>query len=129
MSTTEIHDSAPGHTPEPRCSTQAQLRDGAKLGALLAMLLATPALVSQGVSPKETFTLVQQGRPVATIVTAAGATENSRTAAAELQRYVRKMSGAELPVVDDTQSPAGPLILVGTNRFTAEMRGLEVPTG
>jgi hypothetical protein len=75
------------------------------------------------------FTLVRDGQPKATIVTAAAPNENTRAAAAELQRYVRKISGAELPIVSDEQAPTGPLILVGTNRFTALRTEWRVPSG
>src|SRR5258708_932065 len=58
------------------------------------------------------FLLVQEGRPVATIVIAASPSANARAASFELQRYVRAMSGAELPIVEDAAVPSGPLILV-----------------
>ncbi len=81
-----------------------------------------------GAAPHQ-FPLAQEGRLAATIVTAAGPSENARAAAAELQRYVHKISGAELPIVDDNQSPSGPLVLVGPSRFTAEIPGLQIPEG
>ena len=68
--------------------------------------LLTLALFVGAVAPAvaaKTFVLVEQGRPVATIVTAASASTNARAAALELQRYVRKMSGAELPLSTDEQ--------------------------
>jgi hypothetical protein len=54
---------------------------------------------------------------------------NEHAAALELQRYVRKMSGAELPIATDAQTPTGPLILVGASRFTEQMPGLPIPSG
>lgn len=75
------------------------------------------------------FTLVQDGHPKATIVTAAAPNDNTREAAAELQRYVRKITGAELPIVNDEHPPAGPLILVGTNRLTAQRPEWRIPSG
>ncbi len=75
------------------------------------------------------FTLVRDGQPMATIVISAAPNENTRRAAAELQRYVRSISGAELPIVSDDRAPTGPLILVGTNRLTAQRPEWRVPAG
>jgi len=75
------------------------------------------------------FTLVQDERPAASIVIAAAPDQNSREAAAELQRYVRRITGAELPIVSDEHPPAGPLILVGTNRLTAQRPDWRIPFG
>jgi hypothetical protein len=75
------------------------------------------------------FVLVRDGRPAATIVTAAAPSENARAAATELQRYVRRISGAELPIATDTSAPSGPLILVGASSFTAQTPGLRIPSG
>jgi hypothetical protein len=43
--------------------------------------------------------LVVEGKPVTEIVLAQDATPSVRTAARELQRHLRAMSGAELPIV------------------------------
>jgi len=85
--------------------------------------LTAPALAAK------TFLLTHEGRAAATIVIAAAPSENARAAASELQRYVRRISGADLPLVKDDQSPSGPLILVGPSRFTDEMSDLEIPSG
>jgi len=66
------------------------------------------------------FILVKEGQPVATIVTAGEPSTNARVAAAELQQYVRKITGAELPIRTDADGPTGRLILVGPSRFTQE---------
>ena len=87
------------------------------------------ALPVCALAARNNFVLVQDGRPAATIVIAAKPSENARAAAAELQQYVRRISGAELPIVHDDQDASGPLILVGTNRFSAALSGLEIPTG
>ena len=49
-------------------------------------------------------------------------------AARDLQEYLRKISGATLPIVGDDQKPAGALILVGGSKLTAE-RKLKIPEG
>ena len=89
---------------------------------------ALASLAALDLSAKN-FVLVQDGRAAATIVTAATPSENARAAALELQRYVRKMSGAELPIATDATPPSGPLILVGASRLTEPMRGLAIPSG
>ena len=82
--------------------------------------------------------LVRDGKPMATIVHArpvrepkadmpSGAEEYRYTscalqqAARDLQTYVFKMTGAMLPVVDDTESVEGARILVGASRYTRDI--------
>jgi hypothetical protein len=95
----------------------------------LIVLAAGLSLWVQTSQARPRFTLVQDGRPCASIVTAAAPNENARAAAAELQRYVRQISGAELPMVSDERVPGGPLILVGTNRLTAQRPEWRIPSG
>jgi hypothetical protein len=45
-----------------------------------------------------------------------------------LQTYVRKISGATLPIVNDSQTPAGALILVGRSRLSDSL-GVAIPGG
>lgn len=93
-----------------------------------ALALGSLLLTHAEAAPPE-FVLVDQGRPAATIVTATNASENARAAAAELQRYVRAMSGAELPLADDAGAPAGRLILVGPSRLTEVAGSPVIPSG
>src|SRR5437868_15408253 len=93
---------------------------------LTALLLLT--LNPSGFAAAKGFVLVEEGRPKATIVTAAKPSENAAAAARELQHYVRKMSGAELPIATDEQEITGPAILVGASRFT-EIADLKIPSG
>src|SRR5208283_3108951 len=76
--------------------------------------------------------IVQDGQPRATIVVAKDAVglakQKIKTAAEELQTYVQKISGAKLPIVDDAQNPAGPLILVGPTRLSDGL-GITIPGG
>ena len=67
----------------------------------------------QSLSPK-----TRRGRPG----------RRSETAAEELQAYIQKISGAKLPIVDDSQNPAGPLILVGRSRLSDGL-GMAIPGG
>ena len=74
--------------------------------------------------------LVRDGEPCATVVVGEDASQQAREAAAELQEYVRRMTGAELPVAERVAS-GGANVLVGrsaasdlTNRL-----GLRIPSG
>jgi len=73
--------------------------------------------------------IVQDGRPLAKIVIAAKANDNAKTASAELQKYVEKISGAKLPIVTDESSHNGILILVGPSKLTEQVANLQIPSG
>lgn len=73
-------------------------------------------------------TLVEDGQPRATVVIAADAAEKVHHAAAELQEYVDKLSGARLPLATDADEVAGALVLVGPSALTEAM-DLEIPSG
>ena len=89
-------------------------------------------LLTLGSGAAAELVIVQDGQPRATIVVAKDAAEpiqkKLRTAAEELQTYVQKMSGAKLPIVDDSQNPAGALILVGRSRLSDSL-GVAIPAG
>ena len=73
--------------------------------------------------------LVENRRPTATIVISDAPTDNAQTAAHELQRYIEKISGATLPIVDDSNRPSGGLVLVGRSRLTEDIPDLRIPSG
>ena len=78
---------------------------------MLSVLAAVAIVVVASTSAAE-VTLVRDGRPEAEIVIAADAPSIVKYAAGELQEYLKKVSGAELPVV--TKPTAGrSSILVG----------------
>ncbi len=62
--------------------------------------------------------LVEDGKSTATIVVGTGAPAEVRLAATELQTYLRKISGAVLPVVEDDREITGTTVLVGPTRLT-----------
>ena len=107
------------------------MKSAEKLRSFLShsLVIATIFMIVGVRAASAAFILVRYGKPASTIVVAAKASENARAGATELQRYVRKISGAELPIVGDEQSPGGPLILIGSNRFTEKMTGLKIPSG
>jgi len=105
-------------------------------GGLLAVGVLMVGAVSAGRAGQSDATvgapplvLVDNGRAVAKIVVAPEPSENARIAAAELQKYLRKIAGADLPIVTDRDEPSGPLILVGRSRLTEQVPGLEIPHG
>ncbi len=67
------------------------------------------------------LTLVERGKPVATIVLAAEPTAAARFAAVELRDHVQKITGAALPIRTDAESVAGTRILVGVSAATREL--------
>ena len=88
---------------------------------LIAFLLA-PSLCVAGHGGQGTITLVRNGTSAYSIVVPRHATEAESLAAAELQSYVVRISGARLPVVAD--SPAAPgrhLVIVGKTRETPRL--------
>ncbi len=69
--------------------------------------------------------LVEKGKPRAVIVVAGGASSQAREAAALLQQYLERISGARLEIQDEAAPAAGPQILVGRTRRALEL-GVEV---
>ena len=65
--------------------------------------------------------LVRDGRPQATIVVAKDAGPTVQLAATELQRYVEKISGARLPIVQEGEAVTGFPIYVGKTAATATL--------
>jgi len=71
---------------------------------------ATPA--------EQKLALASDGKAVATIVIAETATRSAQFAAAELRHHIQKITGAELPIVNDTAAAVGTRILVGESAAT-----------
>ena len=64
--------------------------------------------------------LVKDGSPQVTIVLQAGANDRLKQAAEDLQSYVNKLSGVELPITRDGQRAAGPGLYIGSCITTTE---------
>ncbi len=67
----------------------------------------------------EAVTLVQGGRPQATIIVPQAAQPAERFAAEELQRYIAAVSGAILPVVKEGEAIRGAPVYVGKTKKSA----------
>lgn len=81
---------------------------------MLAGMLLSPVSMAA-------LTLIDNGVPRATIVISKDAPHKNRLAAAELQTYLKRISGAELPIVSDDQETAGVRILIGRSKITDEL--------
>jgi hypothetical protein len=72
--------------------------------------------------------IAENGKPQATIVIGPRASEQVRTAARELQEYLRKISGAEFPIKTGDEKPQGRLILVGSGASGGAREGFRIRT-
>lgn len=89
----------------------------------VALLLAGASLLAAA-----PLVIVRDGLPRATIIVAASESTADR-AAAELQKYIEKMSGARLPIVKEgAPANATVAILVG-HTATAKKLGVKIPAG
>jgi hypothetical protein len=97
--------------------------------SMLALSLVSVCVIHQRSEGAE-LTLVSDGKPKAVIIVAAGET-NAAVAAAEIQKYVAKMSGAKLPVLSEAEADSTGLpvtIAVGHTRLAAK-KGVRIPSG
>jgi hypothetical protein len=85
---------------------------------LVWLLLALPFVQ---VKVSADIVLVDRGKAEATIVINRNAVDAVVDAAMELRQYVKKMSGAELPVAHDEMDIKGTKVLVGESRYTREL--------
>jgi hypothetical protein len=90
-------------------------------GALLFVGILTNPLQADD----KTVSLVNNGKANATIVIAGDSTPAANLAAIEVRYFIEKITGAKLPIVDDTKEVTGNRILIGESRFTQEL-GLDV---
>jgi len=91
---------------------------------LRVLLAAAPAAAGL---PGDADAVVADGKSAYQIVVPQQATPVERKAADELARYVRQMSGAALPVVDDTAPERKEEFLIGrTNRTARLLPGFDI---
>lgn len=98
-------------TPLPTC----------RLIVAFSMVLAFGIEGSATDSTADPVTLVDDGRPNATIIIAQTPTPSASFAALELRYHIKRITGVELPVVDDSQTVTGNRILVGHSNATATL--------
>ncbi|MGD8239010.1 MAG: DUF4838 domain-containing protein [Armatimonadota bacterium] len=80
-------------------------------GGRAVIVISLAALWSWGAG--YAMQITNEGRPVATIVVPDRASETERFAAAELQKYLRQISGATLKVATKAEAAGGARILIG----------------
>jgi len=91
----------------------------------LTQATACTAIVSLAMAHSasaQKLTLARGGTSKYRIVIAEGASETLTLAAAELQQFLREVSGAELPVTDDSGRLAPGEIILGDNRHLAKLK-------
>src|ERR1051326_7753809 len=80
------------------------------------LLIVTVSLFSTA-SELTALELISDGKPVSTIVVPDKATDLEQEAAKKLADYLKRASGAELPIVAESQKSSGNLISVGKTRL------------
>jgi len=70
---------------------------------------------------KEPLSLVKQGKSTYSICTSETASPSEKRAAEELQKFLEEMSGARLPIVTDSETPEGDLVLVGNSKLVQQL--------
>jgi len=93
--------------------------------SLCGFLVAALAVSSARAEP---LTIVENGVPRAAVVVAAGEPK-AEEAAAEIQRYVEKMSGAKLPILKEGDAVAVPISILVGHTAAAQKLGVTVPSG
>lgn len=102
------------------CRSRNYITEGLCILAVASGILV-PAALAMGASD---MIVAENGRAGASIVVGRQSAEPTRFAAEELQRVVREMTGAELPIVDDATSPPTAVIALGSpseNRTVARL--------
>ena len=95
------------------CSSQTSMGLTARIVAGIGALLVLASLAFG----KE-LVIADQGKSDYAIVIAVDATMQDHYAAQMLKRYIRELSGAELPIMPDTGPLTGNEIVVGFNRHS-----------
>ena len=88
-------------------------------------LLAGMAAVGAQAEP---LTIVENGQPRAAIIVA-GNEPKAEKAAAEIQKYVEKMSGARLPIRKEGEPVAAPISILVGHTAAAQKLGVTIPAG
>ncbi|MED5446909.1 MAG: DUF4838 domain-containing protein [Planctomycetota bacterium] len=87
------------------------------IGAILVVTFAV-----QTNAAAERLSLVQAGRPSATIVLPNAPTQIEKSASLDLQRCLKRMSGAALPIVAESEQPQGVRVEIGRTEQGRRLR-------
>ena len=91
-----------------------------------SLLLSTILIicVSRCFSQQEPYTIAKSGKPAAAIVLSTNAPIAEQTAARELSRYLKQITGSDFPVYSPATVPPGmPRILIGQSEETKRLLG------
>ncbi|MFP4026167.1 MAG: DUF4838 domain-containing protein [Candidatus Brocadiia bacterium] len=110
-----------GNFFQPLLGTQRSVGSG--LFILFMFTLAVTAAASEA-----GLTLVKNGKSNAEIVIPSDAPQ-AKQAAAELQKYVKKMSGAQLPVIAEGKEKGEPITILVGHTAAAKKLGVNIPSG
>ncbi|MCC6797113.1 MAG: DUF4838 domain-containing protein [Candidatus Hydrogenedentes bacterium] len=72
--------------------------------------------------------IVDNGKSVASIVLSSHCTAQAQRAAGELQRYLERISGAQLPIISDDAAPPEFALYVGRSQ-QSDAAGIQIPSG
>ncbi len=115
---------------EPLRVTDHRNRQGRRvLPHALALLALAALLAGADAQSSNTLLLVEEGRPRAKIVIGQGASAQAQSAAAEMQTYLQRITGAELRIVEERTRGAAILVGQAAARSVQSSLGLEVPSG
>lgn len=89
------------------------MKINASVFVILVLALRTLTAAAE-IRSGDRVVLASGGRASATIVVADRASETERNAGAELGAYLRRITGATFPIVEQSQNPSGARILIGT---------------
>ena len=92
-------------------------------GRMTRFLLVWSVLFGTVPEGLSALVLVEKGEPRAQIVLGSQHSELERLAAEDLQQYVERMSGAQLPIVASDELPSGPVVLIGQSRAVKDRLG------
>jgi hypothetical protein len=94
----------------------------------LLQLMAILAMASvHGASAVEEYILFDQGKTDYRIVLGSDASDSEFWAAQELRHWLKEISGADFPIVDDCATPTEREIILGINRHTRELLKEDTP--
>jgi hypothetical protein len=90
--------------------------------------LTAIAILGAAVLKAEPLTLVENGQGRAALVVAPNDSKADK-AAAEIQKYIEKMSGAKLPIVKEGGTVSAPISILVGHTAAAQKLGVKVPAG
>jgi len=95
---------------------------------LAVLAFGLVAFVGQAIEAAAEVVLVENRKPVATIVVGERASDQAMEAAQHLQTYLQRITGAKLDIRSEKEVPAGSRVLVGHGQAVRDL-GVQAPSG